>query len=343
MFCNVLFVVSAQTKSDFKIHTVAFYNLENLFDTINDPNKYDEASPIMEMKFNRGKVYKNKITNMAKVLSEIGTSKVNNSPIIIGVAEIENKSVLEDLVFSPHLRDKKYGIIHFDSPDKRGIDVALLYQKEWFSPMKSVSKELRLFSENGNRIYTRDQLVVSGLLDGEEMVFIVNHWPSRRGGEAKSKSKRNAAARLNRSIIDSIQSKKPFAKIITMGDFNDNPTNESVKDILKSFKNLQGIKIREMYNPMYNMYKEGYGTNAHRDTWSLFDQIILSKSFLDKEDYKSYRFYKAGIFSEEYLINSEGRYKGYPFRSFNRGTYTGGYSDHFPVYVFLIKSFKQAN
>ena len=143
--------------------------------------------------------------------------------------------------------------------------------------------------------------------------------------------------------VDSIQAKNPHTKIITMGDFNDNPTNESVKDILKTSKTVQSLKMGEMYNPMYNMYKEGYGSNAHRDTWSLFDQIILSKPFLNKEDYKKYRYYKAGIFSEAYLINSEGRYKGYPFRSFNRGTYTGGYSDHFPVYVYLIKSFKQAN
>ena len=101
--------------------------------------------------------------------------------------------------------------------------------------------------------------------------------------------------------------------------------------------------MNEMYNPMYNLHKEGYGSNAHRDTWSLFDQIIISKPFLDKGDYKSYRFYKGGIYSEDYLINSEGRCKGYPFRSFNKGTYTGGYSDHFPVYAYLIKSINQAN
>ena len=207
------------------------------------------------MKFNRSKVYKSKIHNMSKVLSEIGTSKVDNSPVVIGIAEIENRSVLEDLVLSPHLRDKNYGIIHFDSPDKRGIDVALLYQKEWFSPIKNFAKELRLFSENGNRIYTRDQLVVSGLLDGEEMFFIINHWPSRRGGESKSKSKRIAAARLNRTIIDSIQGVNPYAKIITMGDFNDNPNDESVKDVLEVSRSSASLKINEMYNPMYNLYK----------------------------------------------------------------------------------------
>lgn len=215
----------------FNIHTVAFYNLENLFDTINDPIKYDEASPIMEMNTGQGKVYGQKVKNMAKVIADIGFEDTGNSPVVIGVSEIENKEVLEDLINDPQLRAKNYGIEHFNSPDGRGIDVAFLYQKSLFKPITSSSHELKIFDESsGKRVYTRDQLLVSGYLDGEMMHFIVNHWPSRRGGEARSRPSRVAAAKLNKRLIDSLQSINPYAKIFTMGDLNDDPTNESVKD-----------------------------------------------------------------------------------------------------------------
>ncbi|MBT8265747.1 MAG: endonuclease/exonuclease/phosphatase family protein [Bacteroidia bacterium] len=329
--------VNAQDKRKFKIHTVAFYNLENLFDTINDPNKFDEASPIMEMDFNRKGVYEKKVRNMARVISEIGADISNNSPAVIGVSEIENRAVLEDVANDPALIGKDYGIVHFESPDLRGIDVALMYQKALFVPLSKSSHELIIYDDvSRKRVYTRDQLLVSGNLDGDLVHFIVNHWPSRSGGEARSRSKRVAAAKLNKRLIDSLQAIDPYAKIFTMGDLNDDPTNASVKDILNAKSDRDEVVLKGIYNPMENLAKKGIGSNAYRDSWSLFDQIMFTQPLLEK-DYSSFRFYKAGIFNKNYLTNKKGRWKGYPLRSFADGGFTNGFSDHFPVYVTLIK------
>lgn len=330
--------ITAQEKKKFKIHTVAFYNLENLFDTINDPTKNDEASPIMEMKIETGNIYKKKVHNMARVISDVGYETAHNSPVLLGVSEVENREVLEDVVNDPLLLDKDYGIIHYDSPDVRGIDVALLYQKKFFTPLHTSSHELKIYDDTSReRIHTRDQLLVSGKLEGEMVHIIVNHWPSRRGGEARSRPKRVAAANLNKRIIDSLQTIDPYAKIFTMGDLNDDPTNASVKDVLKAEKDKEKVRFKGIYNPYYNMFKKnGLGTTAYRDAWSLFDQIMFTKPLLDK-DYTSWRFYQAGIYNKNYLVNKEGRYKGYPLRSFADGGFTDGFSDHFPVYVYVIK------
>ena len=332
------FNVNAQDKKRFKIHTVAFYNLENLFDTINDPLKYDEASPIMELKANRSEIYKKKIKNMARVISNIGTDMVNNSPAVIGVCEIENRKVLEDLVNDPLLLSKDYGIVHFEGPDRRSIDVALLYQKALFQPVESSSHELLIYDDlTRKRVFTRDQLLVSGKLDGDLIYIIVNHWPSRSGGEARSRSKRVGAAKLNKRIIDSLQSINPYAKILTMGDLNDDPTNESVKKVLKAKKDKKKVPLKGIYNPFEKMFAEkGYGTTAYRDAWSLFDQIMVTKPLIET-DYTAYRFWKACIYNKSYLSNKRGRWEGYPFRSFANGGFTNGFSDHFPVYVYLIK------
>ena len=204
---------NAQEKKKYIAHTIAFYNLENLFDTENDPDKFDEASPIMEMKGDVEEVYKKKVRNMARVIADIGLDVTNNTPAIIGVSEVENIKVLEDLVNDPLLLKKDYGIVHYHSPDARGIDVALLYQKSIFTPTTTRSHELNIFDDiSKKRVYTRDQLLVTGNFDGEQMHFIVSHWPSRSGGEARSRPKRVAAAKLNKHIIDSLQSIDPYAK-----------------------------------------------------------------------------------------------------------------------------------
>ena len=330
--------LSAQEKKKYKIHTVAFYNLENLFDTINDTTKFDEASPIMELnQALRAKAYVKKIQNMAKVVADIGYEDTKNTPAIIGVSEVENRQVLVDLVNDPQLLDKDYGIIHFDSPDKRGIDVALLYQKSLFRPIETSSHELLIYDDSTReRVYTRDQLLVSGELEGDLIHVIVNHWPSRSGGEARSRFKRVAAGTLNKRIIDSLQSIDPYAKILTMGDFNDNPTNDSMKKEIKAEGDKEKVKLKGIYNPYEDLFKKkGLGTTGYRDAWSLFDMILMSQPFLEK-DYSSFRFYKAGIFNKSYLTNKEGRYKGYPLRMSNAGL-SGGYSDHFPAYIYLIK------
>ena len=330
--------LTGQEEKNYRIHTIAFYNLENLFDTINDPTKFDEASPMMEIKVNRSKIYKKKVHNMARVISDIGNDITNNSPALIGVCEIENISVLEDVVNDPFLLSKDYAIVHFDGPDNRSIDVGLLYQKSLFQVISKSTHTLKIYdSDTHKRQNTRDQLLVTGKLEEETIHIIVNHWPSRRGGEAKSRPKRVAAAKLNKHLMDSLQSLNPYAKIITMGDLNDNPTNASVKAILKAKRKKEKVDFKGIYNPFIDMFKKrGLGTTAYRDAWSLFDQIMMTQPFLNK-DYSKWTYYKAGIFNQNYLVTKKGRFKGYPLRSFADGGFTNGFSDHFPVYMYLIK------
>lgn len=328
----------SQEKSEYQIITVAFYNLENLFDTINDPLTFDDDRTPEGKEHWTQKIYEDKLKNMAYAISQIGAEQARNSPVLLGVAEVENLQVLEDLVKEPILADKNYGIVHFDSPDRRGIDVALLFQKRHFQPKNSEVHELVLFDSKNpdQRVYTRDQLVVSGLLEGENVSIIVNHWPSRSGGTSVSSYKREMAAALNRKIIDSLQKIDPYAKIISMGDFNDDPQDKSIKTILGAKAEREKVKLKQLFNPMAALAKNGIGSLGYRDGWNLFDQIILSQPFLEK-DYSSFRFYKAHIFNANFLSTPSGQFKGYPFRSFGFGGYTGGYSDHFPVYIYLVK------
>ena len=337
MLLILLNITAQENKRNFKIHTVAFYNLENLFDTINDVNKNDEASPIMEIRFNRGKIYREKVSNMAEVVSQIGFDITKRPPSILGICEVENRMVVEDLISDEKLKKYNYGIVHYESPDDRGIDVGLIYNKDVFKVKNSSSHDVFITGNNSSkRRNTRDQLVVSGYLDGELMHFIVNHWPSRGADETK----RIAAAEVNNFIIDSLRNKYESPKIITMGDFNDDPFDKSIKKILGAKKNINDVKKNDLYNPFETiLVDEGVGSNAYRDKWQLFDQIILSKPFLDK-DYKDYQLYKAGVFNKSFLINKKGKFKGYPFRSFSYGTFTGGYSDHLPPYIYLLKEIK---
>ncbi|UZO81817.1 endonuclease/exonuclease/phosphatase family protein [Aquimarina sp. ERC-38] len=334
----VKFAAISQREHAYRIHTVAFYNLENLFDIYDNPITFDnDRTPEGTDHWTLEK-YQHKVTNLAKVISEIGVEKARNSPILIGLAEVENRKVLEDLVNELTLKPFQYQIIHYDSPDRRGVDVALLYQPKYFKFKKSRTYELKLYDENdlSKRIYTRDQLVVSGYLENELIYIIVNHWPSRRGGEARSSYKREQAARLNLRIMDSIFDIDPYAKIITMGDFNDDPNNKSITKILKAKYNKNNVRLRELYNPMAKLHKKGIGSLAYGDSWNLFDQLIFSKSFVDK-DFTTYQLYKTAIFNPLYLSNTSGKYKGYPFRSMVGHRFTGGYSDHYPVYSYLIK------
>ncbi|WP_435136413.1 endonuclease/exonuclease/phosphatase family protein [Formosa sp. A9] len=336
----ILYVFHAEVKAQqrhFKVHTIAFYNLENTFDTEDDPLKFDESSPIMEISHHRDTVYQKKIENMARVINDIGLETTHKPPAIIGVCEIENRKVLEQIINTEPLTQQHYGIIHFDSPDARGIDVALLYDKDVFRPQHYKNIPLLLYdTDSGKRIYTRDALLVSGFLEDDLIHIIVNHWPSRRGGETASNFKRLRAAQLNKHLIDSLQNENPYAKIIIMGDLNDNPTDDSLKTVLHTENRLKETALKGIYNPMEKLYNKGLGTTAYRDKWSLFDQILMSHPLLNN-DYTSFRFYKAGIFNPDYLITSTGSYKGYPFRSFSNQGFTGGYSDHFPVYIYLIK------
>ncbi|MBL4605157.1 MAG: endonuclease/exonuclease/phosphatase family protein [Flavobacteriaceae bacterium] len=326
------------SNKQYKIRTIAFYNLENLFDTINDPEKNDEASPIMEMQGDRSKVYWDKIGKLADVISQIGEDKAKTSPAIIGVAEVENRAVLEDLVKSEKLKSKKYEIIHYESPDRRGIDVALLYQPRYFKPIHHEAFNPNIY-EGRYKIRTRSQLLVSGHLDDELIHIIVNHWPSRRGGEQKSRPLREKAAYQNLKIIKQIEWQEKRPKIFIMGDFNDDPINSSFKNVLQTKADKKDVEEGDLYNPYENMFKKGFNTLGYRDNLNLFDQIVITSPILDKgeKEYSSYKMFKAAIFNKRFLTTKKGRFKGYPFRSFSYSRYTGGYSDHYPVYLYLIK------
>ncbi len=354
----------AQNKK-FKMHTVAFYNVENLFDTINDPDTYDEEyTPVNGW---TKKNYEKKLDNLSRVLIELGTSDMQkNAPVIIGVCEVENRRVLEDLVKHPRLLDKNYKVVHFDSPDKRGIDVGFLYQERHFQPTSYINVPLYVYQnevtttkkskknsdedeeiENNKnydtkskRIYTRDQLLVTGMLDGEEIHVIVNHWPSRSGGEKRSSPYREAAGRLNRKIMDSLIKINPNAKMITMGDLNDGAYNKSVKEgIGAKLKKEELKKPADIFNPFEQMARDGHASLFYRDSGDIFDQIMVSEQFIskDKNDYDSFKYWKAGIYNKPFLIQKTGQYKGYPLRNQNN---VPGFSDHFPVYIYLVKEVK---
>jgi hypothetical protein len=209
----------------------------------------------------------------------------------------------------------------------------LLYQEKYYKEVTSKRIPLMLFRDS-SRIYTRDVLLVSGILDDQELHVLVNHWPSRRGGEAATAPLRNAAGKLNKEIADSLLAINPNAGVIIMGDMNDNPTNDSVKKYVKGKNKIKKVNQNEYFNPMWNFYKKGIGTTAWQDAWSLFDQILISESLLHKGN--GYYYYKTKIHNEPYMVQKMGHYKGYPFRTWSSGNYLGGYSDHFPVYVYLI-------
>lgn len=353
----LLFSIQTQSQSKkYKIHTIAFYNFENLYDTVNDEfTNDDEWTPNGAQRWTTEK-YQQKLKNLARVISEIGSPENSNAPVLLGCAEVENRDVLEDLIKEPKLQPLDLGIIHFDSPDKRGIDVALLYQKKHFRPTsfsnipliiykkefpkkeeqsEVLDDEIEVKKENKNRVFTRDQLLVSGFLEDEEIHIIVNHWPSRSGGEKATTMFREAAGKLNRKIIDSLQQINPQAKVLTMGDFNDGPFNKSIKTGLGAKGLKTEVSELDVFNPFEDLANKGLGTIAYRDSWNIFDQIIMTASLV-KSDFSTFNFWKAGIFNRAYLIQSSGAYKGYPLRN---TLSEAGFSDHLPVYIYLIKQF----
>ncbi len=316
------------------ITTIAFYNLENLFDCIDDPLTFDEDyTPKGKNRWTEEKL-NTKLDHLAEVISSIGTKKTQHPPALLGVAEVENKNILEQLVSHPLLQKNDYGIAHYNSPDRRGIDVALLYDRNFFT-IKNIQKHpLALHDEYNNPIYTRDQLCVSGYLGGELLYLIINHWPSRRGGKQRSEAKRIEAAKLCKKITDSIMYLTPKAPVIIMGDFNDDPNDKSFKKILKTKASIIQQTNSYWYNPMEKMYNKGIGSLAYRDKWNLFDQLIVSNTLLDTI---GFRLHETHIYNPKFLMHTKGNYKGYPLRTFSRGIYTGGYSDHFPVYLYLVR------
>jgi predicted extracellular nuclease len=306
-------------------YTIAFYNLENLFDIHNDATKHDgDFLPGSEKRWTK-KRYERKLFKLGQVISKIGFENTQRPPAIVGLAEIENENVIKDLIQSKDLQPYDYGLVHYDSKDERGIDVALIYDKTVFTVEDSKTYSVYLEDDIGEQDYTRDILLVSGMFQNERLHLIINHWPSRREGELISNPKRIKAAEKVLEIIEAIKADHSNPKILVMGDFNDNPGNDSVK--LLSNKG-------ELYNPMETLLSYSRGSVSHNFKWNLFDQILFSTNFFETEKNKL-KFDEANIFDEKFLTQYKGKFKGQPFRTYVGKKYKGGYSDHFPVYVQL--------
>lgn len=335
MVAGVLLTCFAQ-----KPHKVVFYNLENLFDTINDPDKHDEEFlPDGAKKWNSVK-YQKKLSNMERVLFDIALFD-KNFPAVIGVCEIENRLVLEDLISQPKLAHGNYRIVHFDSPDARGVDCAFLYRPDVFK--LEGSKAVKFEMPGMPNFRTRDLVTMWGTIDGEPFYFLVSHWPSRLGGKEASDPKREAAAAQCRRLADSVRTANPATKVVIMGDLNDDATDKSVSEVLGGKGNIKKLTDGDMFNPFIALLKAGYGTLGYRDAWNLFDNIVVSENLatgstgeLKLQRAEGSKYY-GNIFTRPYMIQREGQYKNYPLRTFVGNNFQNGFSDHFPVYIYIAK------
>jgi predicted extracellular nuclease len=315
-------------EDDPKAVTVAFYNVENLFDTIDDPRSNDEKFlPQSKSRWNSLK-YLTKIKNLGQVIHQLGDS---NGPELLGLCEVENNSVLDKLIQSEYLMDRKYKIIQFESKDKRGIDVALLYKPAFFKPINS--KVYTVENPSSKNFKTRDILLVSGNVKSDTIHVIVNHWPSRVSGKDNSESNRLLVASKVGLIIDSLYKSFNKAKIIVMGDFNDEPNNKSISQNLKAKPEVKDCQSDDLYNPFYVLMKEGKGTYKYEGDWDMLDQIMISPSLTQNKTI----FFKeksANVYDPLWLYYKQSKQHG-PYRTFLGNKYFGGYSDHFPVYIQL--------
>ncbi len=309
------------------MQTIAFYNLENLFDLNDDQHTNDNDFLPTSVKKWTPKRYDKKLRKLGFAISNIGRKETGKHPAIVGLAEVENAKVIEDLIASKHLKDHHYDYVHYDSLDERGIDVALLYDKNAFEVTNSETFTIYLTDDDGSPDYTRDILLVSGVLDGESVHIIVNHWSSRREGEKETEHKRIASSHKVGEIITALRADNDDSKIVVIGDFNDNPSNKSVEELVNTYN---------LYNPMETLRSFSRGTTYYNRQWNLFDQILFSTNFFESSQ-NEFEFYKANIFDEDFLKLFDGKYKGSPFRTYVGKKYKGGYSDHFPVYAIFKK------
>ena len=308
--------------------TVAFYNLENLFDTFDDKFTNDnDFLPKAEKRWTE-KRYKKKVRKLGYAISKIGKKTAKRPPSIIGLAEVENKLVISDLLNSKFIKDQNYNFVHYDSPDERGIDVALIYDASVFKVIKSEVFPLELYDEDGERDYTRDVLMVEGFINDEKINILVNHWPSRHQGEELTEPNRILASDKVLEIVSTIKSEDSDAKIIVMGDFNDGPNNKSIKQLVNKV---------DLFNPMESLKSYLRGSLNHRLDWYLFDQILFTTNFFEYKT-NTHSFSKGNIFDSEFLKQYKGKYRGVPFRTYVGLKYKGGYSDHFPVFIHLKRT-----
>ena len=316
------------SESEIKLQYIVFYNIENLFDIYDDEDTNDDDFlPTSAKKWTKRR-YRNKIYKIGSVISKIGFDATNKPPAIIGLAEVENSLVLTDLIQSKDLSQYNYGYVHHDSLDERGIDVALLYNKDEFKVESSEIFTVYLETPEGERDYTRDILLVKGILDGEPVHIIVNHWPSRRDGVDETSHKRMIASKKVMEIILKLKEEFQDPKIMVIGDFNDNPNDASIQYL---------IDHEDLYNTTERHWSRDRGSLNHDFQWKLFDQIIISKNMLESSQ-NSYHFDSANIFDEKFVTQFNGKYKGQPFRTYIGKKYMGGFSDHFPVYAVLKKN-----
>lgn len=323
-----------------KPYKVVFYNLENFFDTINDPEvRDDEFTPEGPKRWNSAKYYK-KLGNIERVLFDIAALD-KSYPVVIGVSEVENRSVLEDIVATQKLAPANYRISHYDSPEARGVDVAFLYRPDVFkmegsAPIRTVVPQLPNFK-------TRDISTMWGTIEGEPFFFMVAHWPSRLGGKEASEFKRIAVGEQMRRIADSVLQVNPATKIVAMGDFNDDPMDPSISEGLGAKARIAEVQPGEFFNPFYEVLRSGHGTLAYGDAWNLFDNIVVTENLangstgaLKLQKAPKSKFY-GNIFRCHYMLQKEGQFKGYPLRTYVGNNFQGGYSDHFPVYIIIAK------
>ena len=336
-----LAVFSAKAEKKYSCYAVGFYNQENLFDTCHDEGKRDyDFLPTGSYRWNSLK-YSHKLKNMSKALADMGTDVLPGvGCAIIGLSEVENANVLNDLIKQKPLAKRGYKYVHIEGPDRRGIDCALLYNPKLFTVKSAKLVPYVQTLAKDSAFFTRGFLTVSGELAGERLTVIVCHWPSR----ASTSFYREQGGREVRALKDSLMREDPNMKVMVMGDMNDDPTNDSMTEALGCKPEIDEVGDGEMYNPWYNILaKEGVGTLFYNGSWNLFDQIVLTPNMLNKKgtkDFSTLKFYKNQIFRREYLFQTEGKYKGAPKRTHAGGTWLDGYSDHLPVVVYLLKEQK---
>lgn len=331
-------------------YVIGFYNLENLFDIYDDPAHNDEQFlPEGSNHWTQVK-YEKKLKNMAHVIAEM--AKANGRyHTILGISEIENRLVIEDLVSQPEIADANFQIVHFDGPDRRGVDVALLYKPENFKPLECRSipftfdadseVDFTLDQAAKDRFRTRDILMVRGTIDGEMFAFFVCHLPSRVGGKGGDLRSRGGEILWRESV--KLMRKYPRIKIVTMGDMNDDPFDESMAVFHHGKEKPEDVSPTDFFNPYYSMIKDGYGSLAYQGTWCLYDQELVNYSLLNAAP-KSLKLQKIGkkgyyghIFHRPFMTVQNGQYKGTPFRTFRSGSFIGGYSDHYPTFIVIGK------
>ncbi len=317
---------STQTM-DVKFQQIACYNVENLFDTYDDSLTRDEEYTYEGMKRWTRSRYVDKIKKIAQVIERIGDGEW---PLVVGLIEVENRRVLEDLIHKTSLAEVDYGIVHQDSPDRRGIDVALLYRKEI---MTLVHQEfLRVNFPKASKIFTRDILYAKTVVGTDTLYFFVAHFPSMWGGEKQSEWKRETVAAVLRQKVDSIFAVNKYADIVIMGDFN-GKANTSAQKVLKTQSSDKKIRHGELYNTSYYLLNKSYGSYRYKGRWETIDHIIVSGSLIRGQNgMKCDR--RMSIYNADFLLEEDKTYFGFkPLRTYSGPRYMGGFSDHLPVYI----------